>query len=62
MSSDLDGTITKAMIGKMHGMKHVRKNICLSMGRESHSGFLGNLSITLIDKTDGKDPKRGESY
>ena len=29
---------------------------------ELHSGFLGNLSITLIDKTDGKDLKRGENY
>ena len=29
---------------------------------EDHSGFLGNVSITLIDKTDGKDPKRRENY
>ena len=29
---------------------------------EGHSGFLGNVSITLIDKTDGKDPKRRENY
>ena len=29
---------------------------------EGHSGFLGNVSITLIDKTDGKDPKRRETY
>ena len=28
----------------------------------AHSGFLGNVSITLIDKTDGKDPKRRENY
>ena len=26
MNSGLDGTITKAMTGKMHGMKHVKKN------------------------------------
>ena len=25
-------------------------------------GFLRNVSITLIDKTDGKDPKRRENY
>ena len=31
MNSVLDGTITKAMIGKMHGMKYVCKNICLSI-------------------------------
>ena len=29
---------------------------------KAHSGFLGNVSITLIDKTDGKDPKRREHY
>ena len=29
---------------------------------EGYSGFLGNVSITLIDKTDGKDPKRRENY
>ena len=29
---------------------------------KDHSGFLGNVSITLIDKTDGKDPKRRENY
>ena len=29
---------------------------------EGHSGFLGNVSITLIDKTDGKDPKWRENY
>ena len=29
---------------------------------EGPSGFLGNVSITLIDKADGKDPKRRENY
>ena len=29
---------------------------------EGHTGFLGNISITLIDKTDGKDLKRRENY
>ena len=29
---------------------------------EGRSGFLGNFSITLIDKADGKDPKRRENY
>ena len=27
-----------------------------------HGGFLVNVSITLIDKSDGKDPKRRENY
>ena len=25
---------------------------------ECHYGFLGNVSMRLVDKTDGKDPKR----
>ena len=29
---------------------------------EGHSGFLGNVSITLIDNTDDKDPKKRENY
>ena len=29
---------------------------------KNHSGFLGNVSITLIDNTDGKDPKRRKNY
>ena len=29
---------------------------------EGHSGFLGNVSITLMDKTDGKYPKSREIY
>ena len=29
---------------------------------EGHSGFLGNVSITLIDKIDGNDPERRENY
>ena len=29
---------------------------------KDHSGFLGNVSITLLDNTDGKDPKRRENY
>ena len=29
---------------------------------KDHSAFLGNVSITLIDKTDGKHSKRRENY
>ena len=29
---------------------------------KGRNGFLGNLSITLIDKTDGKDPNIRENY
>ena len=29
---------------------------------EGHGGFLGNVSMTLIDKEDRKDPKKRENY
>ena len=29
---------------------------------QGHSSFLGNVSITVTDKTDDKDPKRRENY
>ena len=48
--------------------KNARKEACKHehlferFKREGYSGFLGNVSITLIDKTDGKNPKRRENY
>ena len=63
MNSDLDGTITKLVVGKMHGIKHVCKSICLSIfKKKGYGSFLGNVFIALIDKTDGNDPKRRENY
>ena len=53
---------------KDNDRKHSRKERCLqehlfkhfnSMG---HNGFLSNVSITLIDKTNGKNPKKIEDY
>ena len=29
---------------------------------KGHSGFVGNVSISLMDKTDGEDPKKTEYY
>ena len=29
---------------------------------EDHNGFLGNVSISLIDKTDGFQPMKRENY
>ena len=52
MNSDLDGTITRAMIEKMNRMKHVCKNICFSKG---HNQWFSQ-------KTDGKDPKKRKNY
>ena len=53
MNFDLDGTITKACMQE-HLFEHFKS--------EGHSGFLGNVSITLIDKIDGNDPERRENY
>ena len=49
---------------KSNDRKNVWNEACMQehlFGRfqsEFHSGFLGNVSMTLVDKTDGKDPKR----
>ena len=49
-------------------MKNARNEACTQENlfehfkNELHSGFLGNISITLKDKTDGKDLKRRENY
>ena len=59
----MDGTITKAMIGIMHRMKHVCKNICLSILKvKVVVVFLGMFPLTFINKTDGKDPKKRKNY
>ena len=60
MNFELDGTITKAMIVKMHGIK--QEHLFEHFKSEGHSVFLGNVSITLLDKTDDKDSKRRENY
>ena len=53
---------------KENDRKHSHKESCMqehlfkhfnSMG---HNGLLNNVSVTLIDKTDGKNPKKREDY
>ena len=49
---------------KSNDKKNARNEACKQehlfehLKSEGHSGFLGNVSKTLIDKTDGKDPKK----
>ena len=38
--------------------EHLHKNF----QEEGHKGFLNEESVTFIDKTDGKDPKKRERY
>ena len=53
---------------KSNDRKNARNEACIQehlfehFKHEGHSGFLGNISIKLIDETDGKDLKRRENY
>ena len=50
------------MIESILVRRAVCKNICLNILTAWDSGFLNNVLITLIDKTDGKSPKKREDY
>ena len=58
MNSILDGTITKTYQEKCTKWSIYAR----SFKSESNSGFLVNVSITLIGKTNGTDPKKRENY
>ena len=60
--TNLDGIITKAMIENAQNKVCTQEHSFEHFKSEGHGGFLGNVSITLIDKTDGKGPKRRENY
>ena len=53
---------------KSNNRNNARNEVCMQehlfehLKSEGHSGFLGNVSIILIVKTDGKNPKRRENY
>ena len=55
----IDVITIRIMIESILVRRAVCKSIYLNMG---HNGFLNNISITLIDKTDGKNPKKREDY
>ena len=40
----------------------MQQHLCEHFYSEGHSGFLGNVFISLIDKTDGFQPKKRENY
>ena len=52
MILDIDGTITKTM----------QDHLYRYFSSPGHRGFLNDVSVTLIDKTDGSDPKKREDY
>ena len=40
----------------------MEEHLCKHFQAEGHKGFLNDSSVTFIDKTDGKDPKKRERY
>ena len=53
---------------KSNSTKFDRKEFCMQehlhrhFSSPGHSGILNNVSVTLIDKTDGSNPKERENY
>ena len=40
----------------------MQEHLCRYFSSPGHRGFLNDVSVTLIDKTDGSDPKKREEY
>ena len=65
MILDIDGTITSPILEES---KRILKESCMQehlyrhFSSPGHRGFLNDVSVTLIDKTDGSDPKKREDY
>ena len=58
----IDGTITSPIIESFMGKSLACKNIFIDFSSPGHSGFLNDISVTLIDKTDGSHPEKWEDY
>ena len=54
----IDGITIRIMIESIV----VRRAACMAHNSMGHNGFLNNVSVILIDKTDGKNPKKREDY
>ena len=65
IASDIVGTIINVMTENMREVRLVCKNIFLNIlivKGIMHNGFLHDVSVTLIDKTNAKNPIRREDY
>ena len=40
----------------------MQENIFENFNNEAHSGFLQDVSVTFIDKTDSQNPEKRENY
>ena len=59
----INGITTRIMIESILLRRAVWKNILFKhFNSMRRNGFLNNISITFIDKTDGKNPKKREDY
>ena len=59
MNLDIDGTI-KRKFGSWEHCMH--RHLYVYFNLPGQSGFLNDVSVTLIDKTDPKDPTKWEDY
>ena len=61
--SDIVGTITNVMTENLQEGRLVCKNIFLNiLIVKGHNGFLHDVSVTLINKTDAKNPIKQDHY
>ena len=51
---------TAILLNNLHS--HLLEHLFEHFKSEGRNGFLGNVSIRLIDKTDGRDPKWKENF
>ena len=59
---DIDGTITSPTLENLIGKSLACKNIFIDTSSSDDKRFLNDVSVTLINKTDGSDPKKWEDY
>ena len=63
MILDIDGTITSPILESLIEKSLAYKNIFIdTLVVQVTGGFLNDVSVTLIDKTDESDPKKREDY
>ena len=63
MSSDMNGTITRLIAGKVWGgHEHKQAGFFAHFQSLDHNGFLEDTEITFIDKLDPSDPTKLEEF
>ena len=60
--SDIAGTITNVITEKLQEGRLLQEHLFEQFNSEGHNAFLHDVSFTLIDKTDAKNPIKREHY